>query len=60
MPEEVVDCLSLNNISYVRIPPSKCLSFVYSFGVNGRIVFPYRNILSYGLGARKAFVVLLE
>ena len=50
VPEEVVDCLSLNNISYVRIPPSKCLS----------IVFPYRNVLSYGLGARKAFDTMVS
>ena len=26
VPEEVVDILALNNISYVRIPPGKCLS----------------------------------
>lgn len=54
VPEEVVDFLSLNNISYVRIPPSKCLSLKLVTSLTPRVVFPYRNFWSYGLGAQKA------
>lgn len=28
VPEDVVDILALNNISYVRIPSGKCLSYI--------------------------------
>ena len=43
--EDVLDVLSLNSISYIRIPPGICLT----------VEFPYRNLFSYGIGARKAF-----
>lgn len=57
VPEDVVDFLSLNNISYVRIPPSKCLSLKPVSSLNTRVVFPYRNFWSYGLGAQKALLL---
>lgn len=60
VPEDVVDFLSLNNISYVRIPPSKCLSLKLVSSLNTRVVFPYRNFWSYGLGAQKASILRNE
>ena len=56
VPEDMIDLLALNNISVIRIPPGKCLSFMFLFSLKDRIVFPYRNVLSYGLGARKAYL----
>ena len=54
VPESVLDILALNSISYVRIPAGKCLVFVFPSCVTCRVKFPYRNVFSYGLGARKA------
>ncbi|KAK8830135.1 hypothetical protein AV274_1196 [Blastocystis sp. ATCC 50177/Nand II] len=50
VPESVLDILALNSISYVRIPAGKCLV----------VKFPYRNVFSYGLGARKAFDTMVQ
>ena len=50
MNEDVLDALSLNSISYIRIPPGICLTWgieLYTYGIelNSHIAICFRTVL---------------